>query len=101
MDYLLEAINKAGGQAALARAIGVRQGHVWSWLNRDTRVPFAHCVSIESTTGVRCEHLRDDVDWDRDESGAVIGYRVRFPTAASVEQPPSTVDTANAVGGDA
>lgn len=78
----------------MARAIGVRQGHVWSWLNRDMQVPFAHCVSIETATGVRCEDLRPDVDWDRDDSGAVTGYRVRFPTAASVEQEPSTVEPA-------
>lgn len=90
MNYLLEAINLAGGQAALARAIGVRQGHVWSWLNRDMQVPFAHCVSIEAATKVRCEDLRPDVDWERTEAGVVTGYRVRFPTDDSVEQEPST-----------
>ena len=96
---LLEAINLAGGQAALARAIGVRQGHVWSWLNRDMQVPFAHCVSIEASTGVRCEDLRPDVDWDRDDSGTVTGYRVRFPTAAMVDTGDATVESANVAGG--
>jgi len=50
---------------------------------------------------VRCEDLRDDVDWDRDDSGAVTGYRVRFPTAASVEQGASTVEPAEVGGAQA
>lgn len=63
----------------------------------------SECPLIEQFTGglVRCEDLRDDVDWDRDDSGAVTGYRVRFPTAASVEQEPSTVEPAEVGGAQA
>lgn len=50
---------------------------------------------------MRCEDLRDDVDWDRDDSGAVTGYRVRFPTAASVDPGASTVEPAEVGGAQA
>jgi len=69
------AIEIAGGQSALARLIsekrrrekrkGVRQSHVWTWLNRDKKVPPEFCPDIESVTNgvIRCEDLCPDVDW--------------------------------------
>lgn len=55
-----------GGQAGLARAIGVQQQHVWNWINRSGNVPAEHCPAIERATAgaVRCEDLRPDVAWD-------------------------------------
>lgn len=67
MKNLQTAIDLAGGQSALASAIGVKQQHVWNWLNRgEGRVPAEHCPAIERATkgAVRCEHLRPDVAWD-------------------------------------
>lgn len=80
---LEEAIEAAGGQSALARAISatsgqVKQGHVWSWLHRDLKVPPEHCPVIEHVTGVTCERLRPDLQWLR-EDGNVVGYCVHFP----------------------
>jgi len=72
-----------GGQSALARELGVRQGHVWAWMNRDgCRAPLEHCPAIEVATAARgarvpCEELRPDVDWVRD-GGRVTGYTVRL-----------------------
>jgi len=100
MDALNKAISSAGGQSALARLLNVKQGQVWCWLNRDQQVPLEHCPAIERATGVACGDLRSDVDWDRDDSGAVTGYRVRFPTAASVEQGAATVEPVNAGGAE-
>ncbi|MDR3382290.1 transcriptional regulator [Cupriavidus basilensis] len=60
-DTLLSAIEAAGGITKLARAIGVSTQRVSNW--RDRRVPAEHCPDIEATTGVRCEHLRPDVNW--------------------------------------
>ena len=58
------AVELAGGQSALARAIGgdVKQAHVWYWLQKGV-VPAEHCGAIETATGgkVTREELRPDV----------------------------------------
>lgn len=60
---LQKAVDIAGGQTALARAIGVKQGHVWAWLNRGIPVPPEHLPAIESTTAgqVTAADLRPDL----------------------------------------
>jgi DNA-binding transcriptional regulator YdaS (Cro superfamily) len=59
------AVEIAGGQAALARAIGgeVKQQHVWYWLNKGAAVPAEHCGAIEAATNGRVtrKDLRPDV----------------------------------------
>lgn len=66
MSALQTAIEAAGGQAALASLIGVKQQHVWNWLNRGNAVPIEHCAAIEQATGgkVTRRDLRPD-DWAR------------------------------------
>lgn len=67
MDALIRAVELCKGQAALASAIGVKQQHVWNWLNRPgAQVPAEHCPAIERATAgaVRCEELRPDVAWE-------------------------------------
>lgn len=63
MTSLEHAIQIVGSQTALAKQLGVAQGHVWHWTK--SKVPAEHCPSIERATGgvVRCEDLRPDVDW--------------------------------------
>lgn len=81
MSALVEAVRILGSQSALARACGVKQGHVWAWLNREGyAVPLESCPDIERATAgaVRCEDLRPDVDWLRDSTGQVTGYQVRI-----------------------
>lgn len=77
-EAMSRAISAAGGQTALARRIGpgIKQGHVWDWTFTNGRPPPGHCPAIESATGVRCEELRPDLEWERDDAGAVIAYRV-------------------------
>lgn len=58
---LQEAVDIAGGQAALARLIGKRQNHIWNWLNRDQKVPAEVCRPIETATGVLAADLRPDI----------------------------------------
>lgn len=75
------AVDLAGGQSALARALSktpgqVKQGHVWGWINRDKKAPEEVCPAIESLTGVRCEALRPDLFWTRDQSGKITGHHV-------------------------
>jgi len=94
------AVDKADGQTALARKIGCSQGLIWHYVNGTQLPPPERCKEIERVTGVTCDELRPDVEWDRDDSGAVTGYRVRFPTAASVEQGASTVEAVNAGGAE-
>ena len=64
MDALIQAIEIAGGQSALARAIGGSAQTVNNWIRRAS-VPAEHCHAIERATNgaVRCEDLRPDVEW--------------------------------------
>jgi TorA maturation chaperone TorD len=55
------AISRAGGQSALARAIGKSQGHVWHWVKVAKRVPAEAVLAIETATGVSRTELRPDV----------------------------------------
>lgn len=67
MDALRIATERLGGQAALATAIGLKQQHVWNWLNRPgVVVPPEHCAAIERATAraVMRWDLRPD-DWHR------------------------------------
>jgi DNA-binding transcriptional regulator YdaS (Cro superfamily) len=64
MDALKRAISLAGGQSALARAIGHSPQTISNWVSRGN-VPAEHCPAIEAATlgAVRCEDLRPDVAW--------------------------------------
>lgn len=60
---LTRAVEICGGQSALARAVGVKQAHVWNWLNVSKRVPADHVPAIEKATGgkVTRRDLRPDL----------------------------------------
>lgn len=66
MEALKHAISIAGSQAALAAKVGVKQQHVWNWLNRGGEVPAEHCPAIEQATDgqVTRQELRPN-DWQR------------------------------------
>ena len=66
MRTLPDAVKRLDGQAALAAAIGVKQQHVWNWLNRPGYVPPEHCAAIELATDsyVTRRDLRPN-DWWR------------------------------------
>lgn len=49
-EWVRRAIRIAGSQSALARACGVKQQHVWNWLNRDKQVPAKFVLLIEQAT---------------------------------------------------
>jgi len=61
LKALERAVEVAGGQSALARAVKVRQGHVWSWLNRSKRVDAKYAIPVEQATGVSRHRLRPDI----------------------------------------
>lgn len=46
-----ELVEIAGGQAALARAIGVKQGNVWNWLHRDGAIPPDQVIAASRAIG--------------------------------------------------
>src|SRR3954471_303752 len=60
---LQRAVEIAGSQSALARAIGVKQAHVWNWL-QSGRVPAEHVLAVEGATAVSRHDLRPDVFGD-------------------------------------
>ena len=63
LHHLEQAISILGGQSALARACGVKQGHVWHWLNKSGKCPAEHVITIEEATSgkVTRQQLRPDL----------------------------------------
>jgi DNA-binding transcriptional regulator YdaS (Cro superfamily) len=60
--FLKKAVRLAGGQSALARAIGVTQSYIYNWLHRDEVVPPAkYVLKIEKAVGVSRHDLRPDL----------------------------------------
>lgn len=55
------AIEKAGGQVALAKLLGLRQSHISNWRNRNKRIPAERVLDIERVTGVSRHDLRPDL----------------------------------------
>jgi len=93
MNAFALAVELVGGQTAMAKALGVRQSTIWSWLDRGTPLPPEICPAAEKAVlvaiaesgdqrNVRCEQLRPDVQWQRDKKGKVTGYFVRVEQAA-------------------
>lgn len=72
-EAIASAIQKAGGQTALAKALGVTQGSVWQWLN-GREVSMERCWQIEQVTAgeVRCEALNPGLPWVRGADGRVL-----------------------------
>ena len=58
---LERAIEIAGGQSALGRAINKRQSVIRDWLVRKGRAPAEACGLIEAATGVTRAELRPDI----------------------------------------
>ena len=60
---LATAVEIVGGQAALARILGVTQPNVWHWLHKSERVPGEYVLKIEAATGgkVSRHDLRPDL----------------------------------------
>lgn len=62
-EALKKAVAIAGGQSSLAKAVGVKQQHIWNWLNRDGRPAAEYVLAIEAAVGGRVtrHELRPDV----------------------------------------
>ncbi|MDQ2762679.1 MAG: helix-turn-helix domain-containing protein [Pseudomonadota bacterium] len=60
-EPLDKAVIAAGGQAALARAVGVSQPSVWHWIHKSRRVPAEFVIPVETATGVSRHALRPDL----------------------------------------
>lgn len=62
-DALAAAVDMVGGQAKLARILGVTQPNVWHWLHKSERVPGEYVLKIEEATGGRISRhdLRPDL----------------------------------------
>ena len=80
---LIAACEKVGGQAALARILGVKPPSVNQWVNGDRPVPAERCPDIEAATAgaVTCEELRPDINW------AVLRCGCEKVTPATTAQP--------------
>ena len=61
LESLQRAVAIAGGQVALAKAIGLKQGHIWWWLNKTKQASPGYVLAIEEATGVSKHDLRPDI----------------------------------------
>ncbi|HEY5805045.1 MAG TPA: YdaS family helix-turn-helix protein [Lysobacter sp.] len=93
---LKQAVDVIGGQAATAAGLEVSAGLIWQWLNKKRPLPPEHCPRLEALSGVRCEALRPDIVWTRDEVGLVTGYHVPLKTAAVDQADPSNEEDPDA-----
>lgn len=73
------AVEIVGSKAKLARAIGVTPQAISQW--NPSLLPLEACTAIELATEgrVRCEALRPDTEWQRDQDGRISGYVVPVP----------------------
>lgn len=60
MKAIERAVERAGGQQALAEMCGVKYQAVQKWI-RSKRVPAERVLTIESATGVSRHELRPDI----------------------------------------
>lgn len=67
MNAIQAAIKAAGGQTALAAALGLKQPTVSEWARGERAVPPDRCPDIERASAgrVTCQELRSDVNWIR------------------------------------
>jgi DNA-binding transcriptional regulator YdaS (Cro superfamily) len=61
LTALKKAVELAGGQTALARAVDAKQVNVWSWLNRSKKTPPEYVIPVEKATGISRHKLRPDI----------------------------------------
>jgi DNA-binding transcriptional regulator YdaS (Cro superfamily) len=84
---LVSYISDIDKRRALARLIGTSPVYLWQMATgwRGKRPSEDMAVSIERATNraVRCESLRPDISWIRDETGLVTGYTVRLEQGAA------------------
>jgi DNA-binding transcriptional regulator YdaS (Cro superfamily) len=62
-EHIAKAIEILGSQTALAEACGVKQSHVWNWLNRDKVIRLENALLVERATNgkVTKEQIRPDL----------------------------------------
>lgn len=62
MNAIQTAVSRIeGGQAQLARELGITAQAVSQWISGTRPVPAKHCRAIEAATGVSVHELRPDV----------------------------------------
>lgn len=60
-EAILKACERAGGQSALARRLGLKsQGSISNWISRG-RIPAEQVLSVERISGVSRHDLRPDL----------------------------------------
>lgn len=57
---IIHAVDKAGGQSALARKLGIRPQAVQKWCAAG-RIPPTRVLAVEAATGVSRKALRPDI----------------------------------------
>lgn len=74
MNIIDRLTKAAGSPSKLARALDVFPQHITNWRKRG--IPADRCLALETVTGIPCEEIRPDLNWQRDAEGKVTGYTV-------------------------
>lgn len=61
-------------RSELSRRLGEFPQTIEHWRTRG--IPGDKCPAVAAATGVQVEHLRPDLNWQRDASGVVVGYLI-------------------------
>lgn len=79
---------RAAMRARIAKAAQVSPAAVRHWANGIRGISPAAAIAIESATdgAVTCAEVRPDLEWSRDSTGAVTGYRVPVASSESSSQ---------------
>ena len=82
---IVEACEVVGGQAVMARSLGVTPAAVNQWCKGLRAVPAERCPAIQRLTHGRitCKQLRPDVDWE----GALVDGEPPGDAAPVVAEP--------------
>lgn len=61
--HIKKAVDILGSQTKLANACGVKQAHIWNWLNRNKLITLENALMIERATEgkVSKEDIRPDL----------------------------------------
>jgi DNA-binding transcriptional regulator YdaS (Cro superfamily) len=89
---IAKATRAAGGQAAMARVIGVRPSTVSTWLRRGNELPAEYVIAVEKALGIPRYELRPDIYPPEEQVPASPELAQRpaaQPLASAAGSPPS------------
>jgi DNA-binding transcriptional regulator YdaS (Cro superfamily) len=86
------AVRAAGGQTTLARALGIPQSTVATWIRRGTALPAKFVIPVEAAFGISRHELRPDIYPPEEQIPSprvAAQHPAAQPLASAADSPPS------------